>query len=101
MAPQPVVAPHTTLRVSDKSVTVELRCRNAPCAGTVALVDVKTELGHSHYNLSAGQTGSVTVGLFPQALTLLAGAKGHAIDVTETITVTGGKAATTTLTLLN
>ncbi|MGA3218346.1 MAG: hypothetical protein ABSE77_04580 [Acidimicrobiales bacterium] len=46
------------------------------------------------------QTGYVKMCLSQQALTLLAGAKGHAIDLTATVTGTGGKSATTTITLV-
>jgi hypothetical protein len=95
-----VVAPYSTVSVSDKSVTLELRCSGAPCAGTVSLFDLRTELGHAQYDLGAGQTGHVRVGLFQPALALLAGARDHTINATETVTVTGGKTAATKITLV-
>jgi hypothetical protein len=72
----------------------------ATCAGTVSLVDVRTGLGHSSYHLGAGQTGHVRVVLFRPALVLLAGAKDHTINATETVTVTGGRTVRTTVTLV-
>ena len=99
-AQKPVVAPYTTVSVSNKSVTLELRCSDATCAGTVSLADLKTALGHTQYNLKAGQTGHVRVSLFQPALALLAGAKGHTINATETVTVTGGKTVATKITLV-
>jgi hypothetical protein len=98
--PVPVVSPFTRVGVSDKSVTLELRCTAATCVGTVALVDVRTSLGHANYDLAAGQTGHVRVGLFEPALALLAGAKDHTINATETVTVKGGKTVRTTVTLV-
>jgi hypothetical protein len=98
--PVPVVSPFTRLAVSDKSVTLELRCTAATCVGTVALVDVRTGLGHANYNLAAGQTGHVRVGLFQPALALLARANDHTINATETVTVKGGKTVRTTVTLV-
>jgi hypothetical protein len=98
--PVPVVSPFTRVGVSDKSVTLELRCTAATCVGTVALVDVRTGLGHANYDLAAGQTGHVRVGLFEPALALLAGAKDHTINATETVTVKGGKTVRTTVTLV-
>ncbi|MGA3218479.1 MAG: hypothetical protein ABSE77_05275 [Acidimicrobiales bacterium] len=99
-APKPVVAPYTRVAVSGKSVTLELRCSDATCVGTVSLVDLRTELGHAHYDLGAGQTGHVRVDLFQPALALLARAKDHTIDATETVTVTGGKTVATKITLV-
>jgi hypothetical protein len=98
--PVPVVSAFTRLAVSDKAVTLELRCTAATCVGTVALVDLRTSLGHANYNLAAGQTGHVRVGLFEPALALLAGAKDHTINATETVTVKGGKTVRTTVTLV-
>jgi hypothetical protein len=98
--PEPVVSPYTRVTVSNKAVTLQLRCSASTCVGTVSLVDVKTELGHSHYDLGAGQTGHVRVGLFQPALALLHGAKDHTINATETVTVTGGKTVTTVITLV-
>lgn len=96
---RPVVTT-STVTVHNKSAKLELRCSVATCVGTVTLVDVRTELGHSKYDLGPGKTGDVTLGLSKQALSLLAGAKNHTIDVTETVTVTGGKTATTPITLI-
>ncbi len=98
--PEPVISPFTRLTVTNKTVTLQLRCSASTCAGTVSLVDVKTQLGHSQYDLGAGQTGHVRVGLFQPALALLAGAKDHTINATETVTVTGGKTVRTTVTLV-
>ncbi len=95
----PVVSPFTRLTVSGKSVTLELRCAAATCVGTVTLVDVRTGLGHANYDLGAGQTGHVRVVLFQPALALLAGAKDHTVNATETVTVMGGKTVRTTVTL--
>ena len=98
---RPVVAPpYTRLTVSNKSVTLELRCSHAACAGAVSLVDVRTTLGKAQYHLGAGQTGRVQVGLVQPALALLAGAKDHAINATEKVTVDGGKTVAITVTLV-
>ena len=98
--PVPTVTTHPAVSVSNNSVKLGLSCADAACTGTVTLVDIRTELGHSKYALAAGTTGYVTVGLFHQASVLLAGAKNHSIDVTETISVTGGKTVTKRITLV-
>ena len=98
--PEPVISPYTRLTVSNKTVTLQLRCSASQCVGTVSLVDVRTDLGHAKYDLGAGQTGHVRVGLFQPGLALLAGAKDHTINATETVTVTGGKTARTVVTLV-
>ncbi len=98
--PEPVISPYTRLTVANKTVTLSLRCSASPCVGTVSLVDVRTDLGHASYDIGAGQTGHINVVLFPPALALLAGAKGHTINATETVTVTGGKTVRTVVTLV-
>ena len=80
--------------VANQAVKLELRCATAKCAGVITLVDVRTELGHGKYDLAAGQAGYATVGLFPQVLPLLAAAKDHTINATETVTVSGGTTVT-------
>lgn len=90
----PVVSAHPLVAVTNGAVTLGISCSSANCTGTVTLVDVATELGHSKYSLAAGTTASVSVGLSHQALALLAGAKDHIINVTETLTVNGGATVT-------
>lgn len=98
--PVPVVSPFTRLAVSGQSVALPLRCTAATCVGSVSLVDVRTGLGHANYDLAAGQAGHVKITLFAPALALLARAKGHTINATETVTVKGGKTERTTVTLV-
>ena len=83
-------------------VCVACHCgaRRPRASARLSLVDVRTGLGHANYDLAAGQTGHVRVVLFEPALALLAGAKDHTINATETVTVKGGKTVRTTVTLV-
>ncbi len=94
MVVTPVVSAHPLVAVTNGAVKLGISCSSANCTGTVTLVDVATELGHSKYSLAAGTTAFVSVGLSDQALALLAGAKDHIINVTETLTVKGGATVT-------
>jgi hypothetical protein len=99
--PKPVVTSLTkSAAVVKKTVQLKLGCKLAACSGVITLVDVRTELGHSKYHLAPGKTGTVTVGLFAEAGTLLAGAKHHTIKVTETVTVAGGRTISPKLSLV-
>jgi hypothetical protein len=90
--PGPAVAALATeLSVANKTVEVQLRCSGAACRGTVSLDDGKVPFGTTSYQLGAGKTASFEAHLTSTALQLLAKAGQHAIKVTETVTVTGGK----------
>src|SRR5208282_6859940 len=97
----PVVSTHPLVAVTNGAVKLGISCSSANCVGTVTLVDVQTELGQNKYSLEAGTTGYVSVGLSHRALVLLAGAKDHTINVTETLTVNGGATVTRRIALVS
>ena len=102
--PRPVVKSlTTTAMVVKKAVGLKLSCSGATCVGKITLTDVRTVLavnGAKKYSLGAGKTGTFSVGLDGKAMALINHAKGHAIAVTETVTVTGGTTITARLTLV-
>jgi RHS repeat-associated protein len=105
----------TSANVAHGKVPLKVRCVIARCSGRLTLSVVKTvtvrsngkvthkqvtvSYGSASYSAQAGRTVTVTVRLKPAGRTALAHAKGKRLSVTQTATVRGSAAATSTVTL--
>ena len=98
--PHPSVTELTAKATVNKNVVgLKLRCTGANCKGELSLTDVKTGVGSRSYTFREGKTVTFALLLNDKGRGYLAGAKGHTIKVTETVTVTGGKTVKEKITL--
>jgi hypothetical protein len=85
-----VTALTTRAGVARDAVQVKLRCSQVTCRGRITLNDGKALLANVSYGMVAGTTATWAVQLDHTALRLLAGAKHHTLNATQTVTVTDG-----------
>ena len=90
----------TKVTVNKEIVGLKLRCTGQNCKGELSLTDVKTGVGARAYTFRAGKTVTFALRINDKGLGYLAGAKGHSIKVTETVTVSGGKTVKEKITLV-
>jgi hypothetical protein len=76
--------------VAERAVHLGLRCGGATCRGVIKLWDGAVLVATATYGLSASTTGTVALHLTNTDMKLLAAAKGHTLEVGETVTVARG-----------
>jgi hypothetical protein len=86
--------------VSADRVELKLRCSGATCRGTIWLNYNRLSLASKSYGMLAGTTSAWTALLNKEAMNLLARAKYHTLNVTETVTVGDGPTARLSVTLV-
>jgi len=97
----PVVTALTTrATVSGNKVELKLHCSGATCQGTIWLNYGRSSLAKKSYGMVVGTTSTWTTYLNKEAMHLLARARYHTLNATETVTVSDGQTVHRQITLI-
>jgi hypothetical protein len=86
--------------VSGNKVELKLHCSGATCQGTIWLNYGRSSLAKKSYGMVVGTTSTWTTYLNKEAMHLLARARYHTLNATETVTVSDGQTVHRQITLI-
>jgi len=95
-----VTALTTRAAVSGNKVELKLHCSGATCQGTIWLNYGRPSLANKSYGMVVGTTSTWTTYLNKEAMHLLARARYHTLNATETVTVSDGATVRKQITLV-
>jgi hypothetical protein len=95
-----VAALSTRPTVSGNKVELRLQCSGATCQGTIWLNYGRSSLAKKSYGMVVGTTATWTTYLNKEAMHLLARARYHTLNATETVTVSDGPTVHRQITLV-
>jgi hypothetical protein len=95
-----VTALTTRAAVSGNKVELKLHCSGATCQGTIWLNYGRPSLAKKSYGMVVSTTATWTTYLNKEAMHLLARARYHTLNATETVTVSDGPTVHRQITLV-
>ncbi len=88
--PKAVIALNRQAAVSGPTARLRLTCTKAACSGTITLWYHNVRFATTAYHLAPGKGHTFSARLSARAMRLLGEAKGHVLEVDQTVTVKGG-----------